>query len=115
MSFEFEGRKFSPGGGALDTRKHRDPATNRDRAVVEVYEFKNRKKATPFTAYLKDRKITNWTGVRLCTVTSRKEGRRGFHGSKIVSVRAHCIDGRNYVGTSPGDNMYARMRPAKGR
>lgn len=109
-----EGKKGGP--RALDAKKYpNDPATNRDRSVVEVYEFRNRKQAAPFVGYLDGKKITNWTGLRLCTVTSRTEGRRGFYGSKITSVQARCIDGRRYVGTSPGDGMYARMRPAKGR
>jgi hypothetical protein len=90
-------------------------ATNRDRSVIEVYKFQNRTSAKPFMGYLKGRKITNFTGLRLCTITSRSEGRRGFHGTKIVSVQANCIDGRKYVGTSPGDGMYARMRPKKGK
>jgi hypothetical protein len=96
-------------------RRSGKKVTNRDRSVVEVYRFQNRKSAKPFVAYLKDRKVTNWTGLRLCTVTSRKEGRRGFHGAKIVTVQARCIDGRSYVGTGPGDGMYLRLRPKKGR
>lgn len=101
--------------GAGRRGKRGAKATNRDRSVVEVYRFQNRKSAKPFIAYLKGYKVTNWTGLRLCTVTSRKEGRRGFHGSKIVTVQAKCIDGRKYVGTGPGDEMYLRLRPKKGR
>jgi len=108
-----------PSAGAL--------ATNKDRAVIEVYKFQNRTRATPFVGYLKDRKITNWTGLRLCTVTQRTEahvgfqpqhgagGGRGYPSGKRVFINADCIDGRKYVGTSPGDGMYARMRPKKGK
>jgi hypothetical protein len=95
--------------------RKRGSRTNRDRAVIEVYRFVNRKKAAPFMAYLKGHKVTNWTGLKLCDVTSRKEGRRGFHSSTIVTVQAKCIDGRRYVGTGPGDNMYLRLRPKRGR
>lgn len=98
----------------------KDAATNRDRAVIEVYEFQNRPAAKPFMGYLKGNKITNFTGLRLCTVTKRTEARSGFvdvtgRRSKRVSVTAACIDGRKYVGTSPGDGMYARMRPKTGK
>lgn len=106
-------------GGPLgpETKRH---ATNRDRAVVEVYRFQQRKSAKPFVAYLKGMKVTNWTGLRLCDVVNRRVGRSGFRNvtgrrSERVTFQANCVDGRRYVGTSPGDGMYARLRPMKSR
>lgn len=91
-------------------------ATNRDRAVVEIYKFQNRTSAKPFTAYLKDRKITNWTGLRMCDVTSRSSARTGgFARGSRVTVTARCIDGHTYVGRGPGDGMYINMKPKRGR
>lgn len=113
------GRKAAGKGRSLPAGVH-DPATNRDRAVVEAYRFQHRKRATPFMAYLKGQKITNWTGLRLCDITRRSSGRSGFpdvtgRRTARVSFHAKCIDGHSYVGTSPGDGMYARLRPARGR
>lgn len=84
----------------------KDPANNRDRAVVEVYEFKNRKQARPFTGHVKGQKITIFTGTRVCNITQRT-GKKG--------VTAKCIDGREYVGRSNGEGMWINMRPKKGR
>lgn len=102
------------------TESKADPATNRDRAVVELYRFQQRKKAKPFVAYLKDRKITIWPGQRICDVTHRSSGRTGFPGysskrPERVTVHAKCIDGHSYIGRGPGDGMYIRMKPAAKR
>jgi hypothetical protein len=107
--------KISKGAYQKATGKRR--RTNRDRAVIEVYRFQNQKRARPFVGYLKGARITNWTGLRLCDVTKRGGGRSGFpdvtgQRSQRVTFHASCIDGRRYVGTSPGDGMYARLRPA---
>ena len=103
----------SRGGSSLPADKAaNDPATNRDRAVVEVYELKNRKVARPITGYYKvakanqPPKITNFLGHRICTVQHRT-GKTG--------VTAKCIDGRTYVGRSNGDGMWINLRPKKGR
>ena len=96
--------------------------TNRDRAVIEFYRLQQRlkKKAGPIHGYLKGNKVTNWTGLRICTVTSRKSARQGWIGyssrrPERVHVQATCVDGRKYVGSGPGDGMYVRLRPKKGR
>ncbi len=57
---------------------------------------------------------------RLCDVTNRGGGASGFpdvtgRRSHRVTFHAKCIDGHKYVGTSPGDGMYARLRPRRGR
>lgn len=88
---------------------------NRDTSVIEVYRFQHRKAATPFTAYLKGQKVTNWTGLKLCTVTQRSSARSGFGRTERVTVHARCIDGHTYVGRGPGDGMYLNLRPKKGR
>lgn len=93
------------GKGGVPSELLKGKGTNRDRAVVEVYRFQNRTKATPFTAYMKGAKITNFTGLRLCTVVHRT-GKKG--------VTARCIDGRTYVGRSNGDGMWISMRPKAG-
>jgi hypothetical protein len=117
MAFGFTG-KISAAAYRLAMSKRKK--TNRDRAVIEFYRFKNRKKATPFIAYKKGAKLTNWTGLRLCTVTSASTARSGWRDvsgrrPERVSVHARCIDGRRYVGSGAGDNMSFRMRPARGR
>src|SRR4051812_42678154 len=66
----------------LAKRGLKDPATNRDRTVVEVCRFKARKTAAPFVGYVKQPKkggltVTTWTGVRLCTV-HHKTGKTGI-------------------------------------
>lgn len=112
--------KHSKRGSSLDVTKYKDPATNRDRAVVEIYRFQHRKSAKPFVGYLKGGKVTNWGGLRLCTVTKRSSGRSGFpdvtgRRTARVTVTARCIDGHTYVGRGPGDGMYMRMTPKRGR
>lgn len=106
-------RKISP--TAYKSAKSKRKKTNRDRVVVEIYKFQNRKSAKPFTAYLKGRKITNWTGLRMCDVTSRSDYKTsGAVRGTRASVTAKCIDGRTYHGTGPGDGMYINLRPKKG-
>lgn len=95
-------------------------ASNRDRAVVEMYRYQQRKKAGPIFGYLKGHKVTNWTGLKLCTVTRRSSGRTGFpdisgRRPERVHVTARCWDGRMYVGSGPGDGMYVRLRPKRGK
>ena len=95
-------------------------ATNRDRSVVYMYRFQNRKKHGPWSGYLTGYKVTDFTGLRICTVTKRSSGRSGFvdvtgHRSTRVTVIAKCIDGRKYVGRGPGDGMYLRLTPKRGR
>jgi hypothetical protein len=94
--------------------------TNRDRAAVEFYRFQTRKSAKPFIGYLKGMKITNWTGLRMCDIVNKKTHRSGFRNvtgrrSERTTFNAKCIDGRRYTGMSPGEGMYARLRPMKGR
>lgn len=108
-------RVFRRHKGGVPSEKLKGKGTNRDRAVVEFYRFQTRKTAKPFVGYLKGGKVTNFTGLRLCTITSRKEGRRGFGGSRLASVTARCVDGRQYVGTGSGDGMSIQMRPKKGK
>ena len=108
------------GKGGVPAEKLKGKGTNRDRAVVELYKFQNKKAAKPFMAYLKGRKVTNWTGLRMCDVTSRSSGRSGFpdisgRRSERVTITAKCVDGHTYVGRGPGDGMYIRMTPKKGR
>lgn len=83
-------------------------ATNRDRSVIEVFKFQNRKAATPFTAYMDKSgwKVKNWMGIRLCDVVKI----RGAAG-----ITAKCIDGRTYVGRSNGPGMWIKLRPKSGR
>jgi hypothetical protein len=84
-------------------------ATNRDRAVVEVYKFRARKKPAPFVAYVNrdGTKITNFTGLRLCTIQGVARDGKGVH--------ARCIDGRMYHGRSNGTGMWISLRPLKGK
>ena len=99
----------SRSGSSLDTTKYKDPATNRNRAVVEVYRFQNQKRAKPFVGYMKGEgvgaKVPNFVGHRVCTV-ERRVGK---------SVTAKCIDGRKYTGRSNVSGMWIKMRPKKGR
>lgn len=99
------------GARSLSAEKAKgDPANNRDRTVVEVCNFVERKTPKPFTGYYKAKPgqtptITSFTGVRLCTVASRSG----------TAVQARCIDGNRYSGRPNGSGMWINMRPLKGK
>ena len=119
MAFGFTMRISKAAYQKALAKSRRKSGSNRDRSVVEFYRFQHRKKHGPWGGYLKGHKITNWTGLRLCDVTMRTTSRQGYRDvsgrrPERVNFWARCVDGRLYVGTSPGDGMYARLRPAKG-
>jgi hypothetical protein len=80
--------------------------------------------ADTFTAYLtpvltaeghtKGHALTTWTGGHLATVTVLTCGRHNI-GGQLYRFRAVDVHGAQWYGTSPGPQMYARMRKAKVR
>jgi hypothetical protein len=67
-------------------------------------------------AYLSSdgKRITTWTGGTLMHVTKHTTARVGFGGTTRHYLRATDVHGaHSWIGTSPGPNMYARMRRAK--
>jgi hypothetical protein len=68
-----------------------------------------------FTAYLSSdgKHLTTWSGGILATILYSWERRVGFHGSKRTYFNAVDATGKHWHGTSPGRNMYARMRATK--
>lgn len=102
-----ENRTFKKGRGGyrFKSAKAKTYATNRDRAVIEMYRLQSRKKAAPIVGYKNGDKITNWTGLKICTIRQRIGN----------GITAECIDGRFYVGRVNGEGMYVRLRPKKSR
>lgn len=57
-------------------------------------------------------RLTTWPGTAMLTITSLTERCVGYGGVRYY-VRAQSPDGHHYHGTSPGPNMYARMRRSR--
>lgn len=65
-------------------------------------------------AYLSSdgRKITDWKGNTLATVTANWDIVNNFAG-KLTCIRATTNNGRKLYGKGPGKGMYIRLRPCK--
>jgi hypothetical protein len=98
-------KKSKRGGWSVKSKGSKTYATNRDRAVVEFYRLQNMKVAKPITGYMKGDKITNFTGLRMCSII-RRSGK---------GITARCVNGHTYVGRSNGEGMWINLRPKRGR
>lgn len=97
-------KKAKRGGWRTKSAGSKTYATNRDRAVVEMYRMQTMKSAKPITGYVKGDKITNFTGLRMCSII-RRTGKKG--------ILARCVNGHTYVGRSNGEGMWINLRPTK--
>ena len=76
-----------------------------------------------YTAYLTptkppeppDWQLTTWTGGVLAWLTAPPTKGRHNIGGYLWRFRAVDVHGQYWYGTSPGPNMYARMRKVKGK
>lgn len=86
-------------------------------SCADARERESLKTQNTFAAYLSgdSKHLTTWTGGVLATVTHRWfTSAGGFaRGTTITRFRATDVHGQRWYGTSPGPNMYARMRKAK--
>lgn len=115
-------KTYWAGRRSLSTEEsRRDPSSNEDRSLVEVYEFEHMDAGKDgYMAYWKDgRVIVNWMGAVLAEILHQGGSYRspafGGRGSERVNFRALGIDGHTYSGTyykSSGD--YVRMKRVKG-
>lgn len=69
----------------------------------------------PMLVYMSsdERTLTTWTGGKLATITRVRKARNNFGGTLRYYFRATDVHGAAWHGTSPGPNMFARMRPSK--
>lgn len=58
--------------------------------------------------------LTTWSGGKLATVVSLRRTRHNI-GGYLYRFNAIDVHGQHWYGTSPGPNMYARMRKSKAR
>lgn len=99
-------------GGARGRRICYDCANAREVAALQT--------ATTYAAYMggipegdyRPRSLSTWTGHHLALITWC-ERRRHNIGGFLYYFRARDVHGAYWYGTSPGPNMYARMRRAK--
>ena len=61
------------------------------------------------TLYYVGTTLQTWNGTPMLTVTLARTRRVGFGGSRTY-LRARGGNGATYHGTTPGQEMYARMR-----
>jgi len=57
--------------------------------------------------------IIIWSGGKLARVTYKVSRRVGFNGSTRVYLNAIDDTGKRWHGTSPGPDMYARLRATR--
>lgn len=94
---------------------HLNRPTNEETSALEVHHFASWPHPDYF-AYLSDdgKRLTTFMGDELATVTQSSVAHGcNFGGGDRTYFRAVDSQGRHWYGSSPGRNMYARMRRAK--